>query len=193
MRSWQQWGVGLVGLVVLAVTPAWAKRAITHEDLWLMPRVGAAVVSPDGTQMVVPVTEPAYDPLQQRVDLWLAPVDGSAGPRRLTQTLAPETTPVWSPDGKRLAFSTLRGTDLLPQIYLLDLTQGGEAERVSEAATGARNPQFSPDGRAILFLSTVDVTPAEQAKAKGLSTARIYDQGLGHTLDCVHGPGLSRA
>ena len=175
MRSWQQWGVGLVGLVVLAVTPAWAKRAITHEDLWLMPRVGAAVVSPDGTQMVVPVTEPAYDPLQQRVDLWLAPVDGSAGPRRLTQTLAPETTPVWSPDGKRLAFSTLRGTDLLPQIYLLDLTQGGEAERVSEAATGARNPQFSPDGRAILFLSTVDVTPAEQAKAKGLSTARIYD------------------
>ena len=172
MKRWQQWGVGLM---VLAAMPAWAKRAITHEDLWLMPRVGAAVVSPDGTQMVVPVTEPAYDPLQQRVDLWLAPVDGSAGPRRLTQTLAPETTPVWSPDGTRLAFSTLRGTDLVPQIYLLDLTQGGEAERVSDAAAGARNPQFSPDGRAILFLSNVDITTPERAKAKGLSTARIYD------------------
>ena len=172
MRSWQLWGLGVM---VLAAMPAWSKRAITHEDLWLMPRVGAAVVSPDGMQMVVPVTAPAYDPLKQSVDLWLAPVDGSTSPRQLTHTLAAETTPVWSPDGTRLAFSTLRGDDLLPQIYILDLAKGGEARRVSESATGARNPQFSPDGRGILFLSNVDVTPPEQAQAKGLSTARIYD------------------
>jgi|GEM_PF-5225216 len=37
------------------------KRAITHEELWLMKRVGAPVPSPDGKWAVFSVTQPAYE------------------------------------------------------------------------------------------------------------------------------------
>ena len=45
---------------VASVAQAAEKKAITHEDLWLMPRVGAPVTSPDGRNAVFSVTEPSY-------------------------------------------------------------------------------------------------------------------------------------
>lgn len=160
---------------VLMASPVASKQAITHEDLWLMPRVGAAVVSPNGQRAVVPVTEPAYDPTQQRVDLWLLDLTKRQSPRRLTHTLAAETTPAWSADGTQLAFSSQRDGDQAPQIYVLDLASGGEARRITNAPGGARNPQFSPDGKALLFVSQVDTTPAALREARGKSTARVFD------------------
>lgn len=138
-------------------------RAMTHEDLWLMPRVGPPVVSPDGRQAVFAVAEPAYDPEQQTVDLWLAATDGDAPPRRLTQSKAAESAPSWSPDGSRLAFAAKREGDAAAQVYVLDLARGGEAQRVTAIATGARMPQFSPDGGRILFVS--DVVPGARSEA----------------------------
>ena len=55
------------------------KRAITHEDVWLMKRVGAPVPSPDGRWVVFSLVEPAYDEKDQVSDLWIVPTDGSAG------------------------------------------------------------------------------------------------------------------
>ncbi|AVP96374.1 prolyl oligopeptidase [Ahniella affigens] len=160
---------------LLLAAPAFSKQAITHEDLWLMPRVGPALVSPDGRQAIVPVTEPAYDPAQQRVDLWLLDVANQAAPRRLTHTLAPETTPAWSADSKRIAFATQRDGDSVAQIYVLDLAAGGEARRISSMTSAARNPQFSPDGLAVLFVSQVDTTSETDRTARGKSTARVFD------------------
>src|SRR5205085_2262188 len=40
------------------------------------------------------------------------------------------------------------------QIYILDLN-GSEAQRVTSLSTGARSPLFRPDGKAILFSSSV--------------------------------------
>lgn len=131
------------------------KRPITHEDVWLMRRIGAPVPSPDGTWVVVPVTEPAYDEKDQVADLWIVPADGSAPARRLTANKAKESGVTWSWDSRRVAFSTKRDGDEVEQIYVLDVDGGGEAVRVTSLSTGARSPQFSPDGRRLLFVSTV--------------------------------------
>src|ERR1700761_7351263 len=92
----------LVGLTLPAAahaqTPPTAKKPITHETLWMMKRVGAPVVSPDGKWVVYTLTEPSYDPDKQVADLWLVPADGSAPPRRITNTKAPENGVAWSPD-----------------------------------------------------------------------------------------------
>src|SRR5678815_3260308 len=132
-----------------------AKRPITHEDVWLMKRVGAPVVSPDGRSIVFSLVEPAYDEKDQVSDLWLVSSDGSSAPRRLTSTKAGESGAAWSADSRRIAFSARREGDEVAQIYIIDVAGGGEAVRVTSLSTGARSPQWRPDGKAILFTSTV--------------------------------------
>jgi dipeptidyl aminopeptidase/acylaminoacyl peptidase len=160
-------------LWVLAVSGAAAKSPITHETLWLMKRVGVPVISPDGKWVVVPVTEPSYDPKDQGQDLWLVPADGSAPPRRLTNTKGAESGVTWSPNSRRIAFSAKREGDDENQIYILDLAAGGEAMRLTSVAGGASSPKWRPDGQAVLFGSMVDPHAAERKARK--FNARVYD------------------
>jgi len=131
-----------------------AKRALTHETLWLMPRVASPTPSPDGKWVVFTVTKPAYDEKDSSSDLWLVPAEGGAEPRQITFTKSAESDVVWAPDSRRIAFSAKREGDEQNQIYILDLG-GGEAQRVTHLSTGARSPRFRPDGNAILFTSVV--------------------------------------
>jgi dipeptidyl aminopeptidase/acylaminoacyl peptidase len=149
-----------IGLASASIVAA-ERRTITHEDVWLSPRVGAPAVSPDGKLAVFNVTEPAYANDQQVSDLWLVPTDGKSTPRRLTQTRAPESGMAWSPDSKRIAFSTKRDGDDANQIYILDIVGGGEALRATTLSTGARLPKFSPDGSKLAFTS--DVPPESRS------------------------------
>jgi dipeptidyl aminopeptidase/acylaminoacyl peptidase len=160
-----------------------AKTTITHEDVFLMKQVGAPVPSPDGKWVVFSVNEPAYDESKQVTDLWLVPADGSARPRRLTSTKAPESGVAWSPDSRRIAFSTRREGDEANQIYVLDVAAGGEAMRVTSLSTGAAAPKWRPDGQALAFTSIVypgaateDANKKIAAERKGLKYhARVYE------------------
>src|SRR5262249_43364225 len=145
---------------LLCAVPALAfaqspKHTVTHEDIWLMKRVGAPVLSPDGRWVVFSVTEPAYAEADQWSDLWIVPAEGNAEPRRLTNTKAGEASVAWSPDSRRIAFTTRREGDEQSQVYVLDVAQGGEAQRVTSSVTGAQTPRWRPDGKALLFTSMV--------------------------------------
>jgi dipeptidyl aminopeptidase/acylaminoacyl peptidase len=144
----------LVSLIPAMNAPAQnasARHTITHEDVFLMKRVGGPAVSPDGRWAVFPVTEPSYDESKTVNDLWIVPTDGSTAPRRLTNSKGGESGVEWSPDGRRIAFSARREDDSTSQIYVLNVAEGGEASRVTSVATGASSPHWRPDGRAILF------------------------------------------
>jgi dipeptidyl aminopeptidase/acylaminoacyl peptidase len=143
-----------IALLLISSALSAQKRPITHEDVWLMRRTGPPTVSPDGKWAVTSVVEPSYDPAKTASDLWLLTLDHTAPPRRLTSTLAPESGAIFSPDSKRLAFSTKREGDEASQIYVLPL-DGGEALRVTHVSTGANSPRWRPDGTAILFESRV--------------------------------------
>jgi dipeptidyl aminopeptidase/acylaminoacyl peptidase len=157
------------------------RRTITHEDLWLMPRVGAPVISPDGKTAVISVIAPAYDPAKQAQDLWLVDV-ARGGARRLTHTLAVESGVSFSNSGNMIAFSTQRDGDSVPQIYTLSL-QGGEAQRVTDTSHGGRAPKFFPNDDAIFYIANATrsaFTEAEQLAAAAAlsekkSTARVYE------------------
>jgi dipeptidyl aminopeptidase/acylaminoacyl peptidase len=132
-----------------------APKVITHEALWMMKRVGAPAVSPDGKWVVYPVLEPSYETDKSVSDLWLAPADGLRAPRRITNSKAAESDVVWSPDSGSIAFVTKRESDEVEQIYILNLAEGGEARRLTNISTGASSPKWRPDGKAILFESLV--------------------------------------
>ncbi len=170
--------------LLLAALSAFAqvKAPITHEKVWLMKRVGSPAVSPDGRWAAVSVTEPSYDAAQQASDLWLIATDAKRPPKRLTNTKAPEAGVAWSPDGSRIAFSTKREGDDVPQIYILPM-DGGEAWRLTALATGASGPVWRRDGKAVLFQSDVFAGAAsEEQNAKIAAerkarkyTARVWD------------------
>ena len=175
----------LLNVALFAVPPLWAgaARPLNHEDLWLMPRVGAPLPSPDGRWVVFSVTESAYDSKDAQVDLWVVAADGGSEARRLTTVKGSESGADWSPDSTRLAFSAKRGDDELAQVYVLDLARGGEALRITSVSTGARAPRWSPDGRHLLFTSDVypgagdDAVNAKVAKERKDRkwNARVYD------------------
>ncbi len=144
-------------LILLASTASQAaeRRTITHEDLWLMPRVGSPATSPDGSNVAFPVLEPAYKKEEQVADLWVVPTDGRESPRRITSGKGGEEAPAWSNDSRQLAFAAKRGDYKQAQIYIIDLSRGGEAQRATKISTGASSPQFSPDGSHVLFISNV--------------------------------------
>lgn len=160
-----------------------AQRPITHEDVWLMKRVGAPVPSPDGKWIVFSLSEPAYDAKDASTDLWLKSLVDDTPARRLTFSKPGEGSVSWSPDSSSLLFVARREGDEAAQAYLLNLAQGGEAERITAQTLGVRAPQFSPDGKQILFVS--DVFPGaqdEEAIKKALKerkdrkfTARAYE------------------
>lgn len=160
-------------LLLLTAAAAWgAGRPITHKDVWTMKRLGEVAVSPDGKWLVYSVTEPDYDPARTVADLWMMPADGSAPARRLTNTRGAESGVVFSPDGKKIAFTARREGDDAAQVYVLPL-DGGEASRVTTMPNGAANPRFRPDGKAILFESDFDPIAAQRKERKW--NARIYD------------------
>src|ERR1700735_334854 len=132
-----------------------ALKPITHETLWMMKRVGAPIARPDGKWVVYSVMEPSYETDKAVSDLWLVPTDGLKPPRRVTNTKAPEGEVTWSPDSVSIAFTTKRESDDAEQVYILNLAEGGEARRLTSVSTGASDPRWRPDGKAILFESSV--------------------------------------
>ncbi|TVS13133.1 MAG: S9 family peptidase [Wenzhouxiangella sp.] len=163
--------VRFFSLLVLVLTFAAAaadepKRAITHEDLWLMPRVGGPTVSPDGRLAVVSVHHPAYDEDDAESNLWLLHTDNSKPPRQLTFSTGGEAHVAWRPDSRAIAFSARRNGDDPPQIHVLDLAAGGEARPVTFLSTGAQRPVFAPDGERIAFTSSVHPDAMDDADSQ---------------------------
>src|SRR5207247_9645913 len=63
-----------------------------------------------------------------------------------------DSSAVWAPDGKTLAFLSSRTGE--SQIYLLSM-EGGEAHALTKLSTGADMVKWSPDGKTIAFTSSV--------------------------------------
>src|SRR5215813_128295 len=170
--------------ILLTAAALAAKAPVTHADVYLMKQVGAPAPSPDGKWVVFSVNEPAYDETKQSSDLWIVPSDGSAKPRRLTFSKSGESGVAWSPDSNRIAFSAKREGDDVTQVYVLDVSDGGEAVRLTSLSTGARLPQWRPDGKTILFLSTVYPGAADDEANKRVAAerkaqkyrVRVYDK-----------------
>jgi len=143
-----------------------AKRPMTVEDLWSLSRVGAPVLSSDGKTAAFTVS--TYDPEEDRsnADVWLLDV-ATGDKRRLTTNKASDSSPAFSPDGKRIAFLSRRDGDKATQLYVIPLG-GGEAERLTEMPLSVSNPKWFPDGKRIAFVSSVaggDGTPESTKKA----------------------------
>ena len=82
-------------------------------------------------------------------DLWLAGRDGTH-PRRLTSHPAEENTPIFSPDGSRIAFAA--SYDDNTDVYVISV-DGGQPERLTWHPTDDVPVDWALDGSAVAFAS----------------------------------------
>ena len=93
-------------------------------------------------------------------DLWIAQSDGS-NPRRLTIDEGVESNPVFSPDGKLIAFSA--EYDGNTDVFTVPVT-GGVPKRLTWHPGSDYARDFTPDGKSVLFLSQRSVFTNRHAR-----------------------------
>jgi dipeptidyl aminopeptidase/acylaminoacyl peptidase len=139
--------------------PASQKHAFTFEDMMKFKRVGAPVPSPDGKWVVFDCEDVDLAANKKTSHLWIVPASGpAAAGRRLNPTPNHEERPRFSPDGKRLIW-TSKATDPT-QIWMCDFDSNagqlvGKPHQVTSISTGADGAIWSPDGKNIVFVSAV--------------------------------------
>jgi len=118
---------------------------------------GHPALSPDGRHVVVAVTRPDLDADEYTGQLWIAPVDGSEPPRRLTHGWR-DGAPVFSPDGRWLAFlrsiKDAKGAEGKAQLWVLPVA-GGEPRRLTSHPLGADEAVWSPDSTRLAYTARV--------------------------------------
>jgi dipeptidyl aminopeptidase/acylaminoacyl peptidase len=87
-------------------------------------------------------------------------VDLSGQTRQITQTKGCEYSPVWSPDGKSIAYTaTSREVTTIDSVaedahlYVIPAAGGAGKELAVEQDRRVRSPSWSPDGRSIMYLA----------------------------------------
>jgi dipeptidyl aminopeptidase/acylaminoacyl peptidase len=148
-----------IALAVSAVAQN-AKHPFTFEDMMKLKRVSEPVPSPDGKWVVFAAEDVDLEANTKISHLWIVPATGgpAAAGRRLNETSNHEERPRFSPDGKRLIW-TSKATDPT-QIWMCDFetdngTLKGKPHQVTNISTGADGAIWSPDGRNIVFVSAV--------------------------------------
>jgi len=178
---------GLLGSTLLCGLPAvlaqpTEKHAIKFDDLIHMHRVAEAQVSPDGKWVAYSVATPDLEANRSVRNIWIVATAGSGTAVQLTRS-GKDSSPVWSPDGKALAFLSTR--DGNSQVYVLTM-EGGEAREVTHLSTSADLLKWSPDGKTIAFTSSVYPDCKDDAcnstrdaeKEKNRIKAHVYEQLL---------------
>jgi TolB protein len=146
--------------------PAWSPDGslmafASSERVWLMNADGSAprelaegeqpAWSPDGRRLAF---SRVFVHRHARTDIWTMNADGSGavdvtGPGKPAGSTARDLEAAWSPDGSRVAFSSVRGGNR--DIYAV-APGGGEPVRLTDDPAPDLSPAWAPDGRSIAFV-----------------------------------------
>lgn len=165
--------------VVIAVSAlaAYSQPQFTVNDLINVKRVGSPQVSPDGKKVAYTVGVVDKASNKTNTQIFVMSIDGSDN-KQITSGPASSSGPVWSPNGKRIAFVTGG------QIWTMK-PDGDDKDQVTKISTGASQPVWSPDGKWIAFSSEVypecstdacnkaEDEKAENSKVKAHVTTRL--------------------
>ncbi|MCJ7840390.1 S9 family peptidase [Lederbergia sp. NSJ-179] len=166
-----------------------AKKGMRPTDLYELKSVADPRLSPSGDEVIYVETHIDKDKDDYVSNLFYIdlkekePVQWTFGEHKTH-------SPVWSPDGSKLAFVSTRSGK--SQIYILS-KKGGEAKQVTFCKNGATNPVWSPCGKKLAFSTKIGKDesildrPEEEEKEKELRPIEVekmkYKSDAGGFLD----------
>lgn len=128
------------------------KKAFDYLDVFDLQYVADPQISPDGETIIY--VRHQFDIMtdQRYTNLWKISFDGE-NHRALTSGTSTYGTPVWSPDGSRIAYtSTEEGSN---QIFIRWM-DSGETYSITNLTSSPGNIQWSPDGEKLLFTMRIE-------------------------------------
>ena len=140
---------GLLSLTLLPVSVhAQQGRPWQATDYYKLTFIAEPQLSPDGRRVALTVTTAVEDKDRRHSEIWMVAADGSAPAYRYTSPSTEASSPVWSPDGSLLAFSSRREGSEDDVWFLRTGAPGGEAFQIKGVHAA---PTFSRDGQWLLY------------------------------------------
>jgi len=162
------------------LTPRWPRNV--PYSLAIDGSVDAADISlsPDGSELAFVSGSPVDAAGQATGQIWLVPMTGGE-PRRLTTNAGSEKAPVYSPDGRYIAYRWNReaaNTGSQAKLMLVERATGKTIDLTGSVDRGTGSHAWTSDGRTLLYLGETGVTqPIYSVAAKADSTHRLAAMG----------------
>ncbi len=170
------------------------RRPMTFEDMMRMRRLDDLSLSPDGRWVLFAVTDVDLEQNRKTSHLWIVPTGVGSKPmeeKPITASLPGEGHGRFSPDGTRMLFQSSRDGE--QQVYVANFDPHsstlGDAHQMTHAAMGADGAMWSPDGKNILYTSSVypecsgpDEERCNTEHAKAKSDSKVKAQIFTHLL-----------
>jgi len=132
------------------VSPAYCqtqKDTLSVERALSYYTINGFLFSPEGSKAVAVVSQTGVADDLPASHIWMIDI-ASKTLQQFTYSQKSETSPKWSPDGKKLAF--LSGRNGKSQIFVMDV-DGGEAMQLTTSKTGVKSFEWKPAGGIIAY------------------------------------------
>ncbi len=153
----------------------------------------AVAFSPRGDEVLFLSNREPDPDANNNSDIFAVDLNGQT--RQLTQTRGCEFDPIWSPDGKSIAYTaTTRDVTTIDSVaedthlWVIPASGGTGKDLTTEQDRRVRDPRWSPDGRSILYLAgdrgytTIFKTGIDGGKASRFSLF-VLDEQLAGSFD----------
>jgi len=169
-------------ILILAITLAFSWVAVAQpkgkvldkETFFQMESVSNPQIAPDGSAIVFARGFVDIMKDQNASNLWIIDAKGERL-RQLTDGSWRDSSPVWSPDGKRIAFLSDRSGSSQIHVMWADTRETLQLTRVERAPGGFK---WSPDGRFLLFTTSMpDDTPILPVKLPATPRGAQFARG----------------